>query len=557
MWWDFTNPLPSSATVNAGRPALRSMRRLLFLILVASALLVLVPGRAAAQTPTFVFSGHGFGHGVGMPQYGAYGYAQHGWTYDRILGHFYQGTTLGQTKAAKIRVLLAAGRSSVTIGSDGDFSVRDAAGAVVQIPAGTVTLGPDLRLTVGGKQSTLVSPLQFMPGKQPLRFDRAYRGWLVVTLSDGKLVVVNRVGLEPYVQGVVAGEMPASWSAEALKAQAVAARSYALASRRSGGLFDVFADTRSQVYRGLSGEDPRTNAAVAATKRQVVLYDGKIATTYFSSSSGGRTAAVEDGFAGASPVPYLVSVDDPYDTISPYHDWGPIAFTADELRQKLGDAVPADLVQLQVETNPSGRVATLTAVGAGGETAEFSGFEVRSKLGLRSTWFTVETVGLTPSARRIVYGQDVKLRGVVQGPSEVAIEHRPSGGEWTKLATVSPGRDGKFTVKASPSTTTWYRLRTRGPVGKAVRVQVAPRLTLEAVRDRVLRGRLQPARPGVTITIQRRTSSGWKDVATALTAKDGSFRTQLRARPGQYRARVDPLPGLTAGVSRTVRMVGG
>jgi SpoIID/LytB domain protein len=123
--------------------------------------------------------------------------------------------------------------------------------------------------------------------------------------------------------------------------QAVAARSYALASRKTGGSFDVFADTRSQVYGGILSEDPRTTEAVNATKGQIVLFDGKVAWTFFSSSSGGKTASIQDVWPDSDPLPYLVSVDDPYDTISPYHDWGPVAFTAAELKAKLGARFPA------------------------------------------------------------------------------------------------------------------------------------------------------------------------------------------------------------------------
>ena len=117
--------------------------------------------------------------------------------------------------------------------------------------------------------------------------------------------------------------MPSEWHMEALKVQAVAARSYALASRKDSGNFDVFADTRSQVYGGILSENSRTTAAVNATKGQIVLFQGKVAWTFFSASSGGRTASIQDVWPDAEPLPYLVSVDDPHDTISPYHDWGP------------------------------------------------------------------------------------------------------------------------------------------------------------------------------------------------------------------------------------------
>src|ERR671931_1523044 len=143
--------------------------------------------------------------------------------------------------------------------------------------------------------------------------------------------------------------MPNSWHPEALKAQAVVARSYALAVRKSGA-FDLYPDTRSQVYLGLDHERPSTNAAVDATAGKVVLYEGQVAKTFFFSTSGGRTASAEDVWG--EPVPFLVSVPDPYDSISPYHDWGPLAFTGAKLA-KLLKIKGQQIVDLQPELNAS------------------------------------------------------------------------------------------------------------------------------------------------------------------------------------------------------------
>ena len=145
---------------------------------------------------------------------------------------------------------------------------------------------------------------------------------------------MNVVALESYLQGVVAGEMPYSWPAEALKAQAVAARSYALASLVKGKPFDLYSDVRSQVYLGVAGEKPSTTKAVTDTTGQVVLYGGKVATTYYFSTSGGKTASAADVFGFS--VPYLVSRPDPWDKISPYHRWGPVLLGARTVQAKLG-----------------------------------------------------------------------------------------------------------------------------------------------------------------------------------------------------------------------------
>ena len=204
----------------------------------------------------------------------------------------------------------------------------------------------------------LTPPLTFT-SKQPLVVNgKPYRGKIRV-LGDGKtLQVIDVLGLEAYLKGVVPAEMPSAWSPEALKAQAVAARSYALANLAKGKDYDLYADTRSQVYGGLDAEVPATNDAVDATKGEVVLYNGKVANTLFFSTSGGRTASAAETTGIA--VPYLVSVADPYDTASPYHDWGPVLFDAAKVAKQL--KLPAPLADLRMTTGPSGRAKSVTAL---------------------------------------------------------------------------------------------------------------------------------------------------------------------------------------------------
>src|SRR6266545_5371848 len=248
-----------------------------------------VNAKAAAGAATFVVTGHGWGHGVGMSQYGAYGYAQKGVGYEKIVLHYFPGTELGQAPVSRVRVLLTSGVATLKIGSLADFRVRDATGVVHDVVAGTHTLTPALKLKVDGqdKASALPGPLLFQPGAAPIQLKHQYRGSIQVDVASGKLRAVNMVGLEQYLYGVVPSEMPYTWAPEALKAQAVAARSYALATRRTGA-FDLYPDTRSQVYLGLEHEKPSTNAAVDATAGTVLLYEGQLAKTFFFSTSGGR-----------------------------------------------------------------------------------------------------------------------------------------------------------------------------------------------------------------------------------------------------------------------------
>ena len=133
------------------------------------------------------------------------------------------------------------------------------------------------------------------------------------------------------MKGVVAAEMPKTWPAAALQAQAVAARSYALANLQKAGSFDLFADGRSQIYGGVGARDARHRRRGRRDAGQVVLWQGKVADTLYSSSSGGRTASAQAALG--QDLPYLASVADPYDSLSPYHDWGPIARRAAPMRR--------------------------------------------------------------------------------------------------------------------------------------------------------------------------------------------------------------------------------
>ena len=223
-----------------------------------------------------------------------------------------------------MRVLLAEGRRAVTISSTLPFVATDATGATFKLPKGALTLRADLKLPSESGPVSALQPLVLRPAKKGvLGLDgRLYRGKLEVVPQGEFLRVVNVAALESYLQGVVAGEVPYTWPAEALKAQAVAARSYALASLVKGKPFDLYSDPRSQVYLGVAGEKASTTQAVTATAGEVVLYGGKVATTYYFSTSGGKTASAADVFG--FDVPYLVSRPDPWDKLSPYHRWGPV-----------------------------------------------------------------------------------------------------------------------------------------------------------------------------------------------------------------------------------------
>jgi stage II sporulation protein D len=215
------------------------------------------------------------------------------------------------------------------------------------------------------------------------RFGR-FRGALVARNGGGSLMVINALGLEGYVKGVVANEVPASWPTAALRAQAVAARSFGLATERSGS-FDHYADTRSQVYGGRSSETKATNKAVSATRRRVVTYRGRPAVTYFFSTSGGQTENSEFGFSGGSAVPYLKSVKDPFDDISPVHAWTERR-SDDRMESELDGLFRGKLREIDVlKRGRSPRIVRARVIGSSGSTV-VTGDTLRARLGLRSTW---------------------------------------------------------------------------------------------------------------------------------------------------------------------------
>jgi SpoIID/LytB domain protein len=298
------------------------------------------------------------------------------------------------------------------------------------------------------------------------------------------------------------------------------------------------------MYLGMDHEKPSTNAAVDATAGKVVLYNGQVAKTYFYSSSGGRTAASQDIWGAA--VPYLVSVPDPYDTISPYHNWGPIAFTGARLGKTL--RAPGRLVDVQPELNSSGRVSSVTAVGTNGSVV-VQASDLRRRLGLRSTWFTVGVLSLVAPQKTVVYGSTARLSGVARGVADALLQQRTPAG-WEDVAHVPSTRSGAVTLPVKPTATTQYRLASGKVSAAPVRVPVAAlvRLYPPETQDE-LRGYLRPVLPGTAVLIQRQSGTAWPTVARATVAADGTFTAKLRLVDGTYRAQSTPGHGLVTGTT--------
>jgi stage II sporulation protein D len=527
------------------------MRRMLSgLIGVGLALAVSAPAGVGAPAPlkpaavtatTFVVSGRGWGHGVGMSQYGALGYAQDGWTYDQILGHYYTGAELGPAAVARVRVLVAEAKGAVTVRSPVAFQVRDVFGKTYPLQAGALALGPKLRVPVNGTPTELAGPILFLPGTAPLELDRPYRGQIEVGVTGRTLDAVNVVGLEQYLQGVVAKEMPSAWPDEALKAQAVAARSYALAHRLSGKLFDLYADVRSQVYGGVEGEHPRTTAAIQATKGDVLLWNGKPIDALFHSTSGGATLDAAEVFG--KPVPYLVGVEDPHSDLSPVNRWGPAAIPETLLRKGL--KLRAPVTGLELVRGPSGRVASAKVVTASGATT-ITGAALRLAAGLRSTWVTqLATLSLTRPGGPVPYGRTVSLAGRATGVKGAGLQQRVDG-TWKQVA--APALKVKVKLLAPAS----FRITAGKLIGSVLRVPVAPRVTARPIGQSVS-GVVTPLDPGSTVELQQDSERGWFTTARTTTGAEGDY-TLTAAQPGGYRVRAAPAQGFAEGLSARIEL---
>lgn len=524
----------------------------------ASAILAAGPGgRGAATTTTagttatvltspapavLVVSGHGWGHGLGLSQWGAYGYAKHGWTYDRILAHYYSGTTLGPARVATVRVLLSSAKKTSLNAIDA-WSVTDAAGTKMQLAPGPLVLKSKPALAIPGSPA-LQLPFTFV-GKQPLFVDgKPYRGKITVS-SDGKqLQVLDTVGLEAYLKGVVPSEMPSNWSPEALKAQAVAARSYALANLAKGRDFDLYGDVRSQVYGGVDAESSSASDAVTATKGQVVLYHGKVADTLFFSTSGGRTTSALEATSVA--VPYLLSVADPYDTASPSHNWGPVLLDAKKVATQLKLSAP--LAGLQMTTGPSGRVDAVTADAADDSVVTLTGSQLRGQLELRSTWFTAALLRLLPTAKTTAYGGAVSLTGLAQGADAVSLESKAPGLDWAPAGALVLGADGTFSTIVKPQVATQYRLAWGDVRAGLARIAVSPRIDAQATAAGAL-GTVRPVVAGAAVELQQQAGAGWATVTSTVTDAAGAWSFTGPLQPGTYRIRCAPGHGLAPGVS--------
>jgi stage II sporulation protein D len=512
-------------------------------------------GPAGAST-LFTLTGHGWGHGIGMSQYGALGYAQHGWDHQRILTHYYTGTTIGLLpRGTTERVLLSDGRSSIHVSFTSTAQARDGAGTTKSLPAGSYRV--DLGTTAGNVRlwsgsagryiwKGIVTAIRISPGSTPLRLgDTAINGYggdhwwgdFRIARSGGSLSLVDYVPMEKYVRGVVPCEVPASWQPQAVEAQAVAARSYAAATR-GGGSFDAYPDTRSQMYCPIERQAAASDAAVVATKRQIVKYGGHVATTYFSSSSGGRTSSLSASW-GSSDQPYLVPVRDHYDGaggLNPNHTWSPKLYTPSNLAAQLGVSGSVSSLDLTID-DPSQRVLSMV-VHHGGVATPLTAGDVFSRLGLRSTYFRILQVSLA-APKSVDAGQPFQLRGRLwpKPLGAFTLQVRIGAeGAWKPVTTAVPlDSEGRFSISRSPGKDVSYRLVRRSAFSPVIHVHVHPLLTLASGGG--FHGTMTPAVQGATVILQNDTPGGWVDVESATVAAGGGYQFAQAVTSGTWRAR--------------------
>jgi len=454
-----------------------------------------IASRAATTLGSSVaFHGRGYGHGVGMSQYGAGGRASAGQSRATILAHYYQGTTLATVSpTTPVRVLVlsnwtASASVPLTIrGNLGNWTIDGQTGTfpasaqltaapppsgstawqlVVKSSTGTVLLNTTVTSGFRVRPSDSTTRIQLVT--KPTYYD-TYRGVLSVILGSTTATVINEVGLDDYLKGVVPAEMSSGWPTEALASQAIASRSYARYQLHpTSGSYDLYDDTRSQVYHGSLAEQSTTNAVVASTSGVILMSGTALVDSVFHSADGGATENNENVFTSSTGAigtsySYLRGSSDldgngkSYDVASPYETWHTATYTVSQLstifgadsRTAVGTLSALDLSHRGV----SGRLIYVVLYGTGGSkqvsgtlfTSIFNTYKPSADPIMRSTWFdvadttaptvvapasrvyAVTTLGGTTTVPVTTYWSATDPSGI----ASYTLERLLSGGAWT------------------------------------------------------------------------------------------------------------------------------
>jgi stage II sporulation protein D len=396
------------------------------------------PARAAKEV---TITGGGWGHGIGMSQYGAFGMAKAGKSATEILEHYYSGAKVETRSMPKVRVGLMQGRQEIlattsALATDGGSTLIKTASGVV-VAEGAVgdnwrvepTDKGEIRLFRNGKKIQLngdpavgdiSNPLKmiFQPYNSLASIEGKSHDYAYGKLLFGSyecdagfcLRLVLSLSMQKYLYGL--GEVPASWPGAALRAQAIAGRTYAYSKIKRLGQHlapcdcAVYDSTADQAY---IGDSKRTGsgeywdewkAAVDDSDKQLILYEGEPIQAYYSSSSGGHTENNENVWGG-TPIPYLRGVPDPTDNVSanPNYSWT-VTMTWKEFTAKLNTAFGTGTLQKFKLVPPfgvSGRVTVVKSEKQGGvkivgqnKTVRTDGTDIRLALGLKDTLFRVK-----------------------------------------------------------------------------------------------------------------------------------------------------------------------
>jgi stage II sporulation protein D len=505
-------------------------------ILLATVLAALAFPAAGSAGTVFLLDGRGWGHGVGMSQWGAEGYARHGYGYRQILEHYFAQTHIGIANPRDVRVLLLQTPNAFRVGSTAPYVLVDARGRKLHLPAGSVVVNRKLVL----RHKQLRGPLRFEPGAQPLLVaGAAYRGSVVVKVKADELLAVNVLPLDRYLRGVVPWEVPKGWHVQTYEAQAVAARSYTLATLHPKEDFDLYPDQRSQMYGGVAAERDATNLAIGATAGQVLVWRDRIVPGFYFSTSGGKTSSIHDAWPRAHQVPYLVSVSDPYDYLSPHHVWPTIALPAATVARVLHLTGVTDM---RVVENSSGRAQAVRVRTARGW-KRFSGQAMRTKFKLGSTDFSVNVMRLDPLPARSFFGTRVQVEGWVRGLGRARLEELTDRG-WQTVRQLHPNRSGRFNVGLRAQRSMQFRLAYNSVAGDTEALHVAPRVLLQADGTK-LHVFVAPRLP---LQVQRLSRKQWRRVASST----GTFDRTLR--PGSYRVEVQGGAAYVSSVTKPVAL---
>jgi SpoIID/LytB domain protein len=427
------------------------------LAMAASGLVALAPSAAAEvivrpSDGVLRVKGHGWGHGRGMSQWGAHGAASKGLSYQQILAFYYPGTTISSQSNLSLTV-------RVTTDTDGITEVQAPIPGNAATPSGTLRVvsgsnstAMDLPTDLGAtrwRTSTSMdgttSTLQYLsstagnvtwknydllgtgtPLKAPVTFSsstghvrlllgttspyfRDYIGSVTGARYNGTHYSIVRTTMETYLRGVVPAEMPASWETAAVRAQSVAARTYATnqrASSPSSRPYQTCDSTSCQVFHGFADyttsgtlKTARTNSlsdvAIKDTAGVILTYGGKVAFTEFSASNG--------GYSVAGSVPYMVAKADPYDGVYPSsaHDWtDSVTIAALEAKHPSIGTLSSISVQRDGRGDWGGRPDYVTLTGSGGS-VRLTGSTFSSEAGFKNRWWALAEPQTVPPAPRL------------------------------------------------------------------------------------------------------------------------------------------------------------